>query len=365
MKGKIVLASVVVVLVAALALIIFSFHVVGNEQSGEMRRIGVVMPGSVSEEGWNGTHYKGVKAACDSIGVEISLVENIAEESEPLAAAVKKLIGEGIKLIVLGSYNYGSKIEQLMRDNPQVLFYCCSADLKIDNYKAYFARVYQARFLSGIVAGLQTKSGKIGYVAAMDNSEVNRGINAFTLGVRSVNPEAKVIVRWTGAWSDSLKETENANRLVDEGADVLAYHQNQTYVLDVAEARGVYSIGYHLEESRYSPKVLSSVSINWEMVYREFIQDFFQQKNNANMDYWVGIEKDAVRLSFLSDEVPEKARALLGQETMRIKSGKDVFSGDIYDNSGKKRCEKEEMISDDILRSNMDWFVAGVEIHED
>lgn len=346
-------------------LLLSSFYFVGNEKGSKETMLGVIMPGAISEVGWNGSHYHGIKNAADILGMQITLKENIKEYSGECKKAVDELIAKGIKIIILVSYNYPDEIKETIKAHPEVQFFCCASNITIQNYKSYFARVYQARYLSGIVAGLETKNNKIGYVAAMNNAEVNRGMNAFVLGVKSVNPEATIFIRWTNSWDDAEKERNNVKFLYDSiGIDLVTYHQNLPNVLEAAEELGIFSIGYNQPEQKYSDKVLTSVITNWTMVYKEFLQDYLQKKNTDQINYWVGMERDAAGLAFYSSRVSENTQKAVTDAIEKIKSGIDVFYGEILDNQGVKRCEKNEVIGDTFLRDNMDWFVNGIEILE-
>lgn len=357
-----IVSTVAILIVAAIISIILTF---GNEQKEGDALVGVIMPGSVAELGWNRVHYDGIHEAAKELGVKDSLIENVKENSGACAGAIESLIRAGAKIIILGSYNYSVEVSEVIQKHPDVMFFCCAASLKIDNYKVYFARVYQARYLSGIIAGLSTKNNRIGYVAAMNNNEVNRGINAFTLGVRKVNPKAHVYVKWTGSWDDEAIETKNVDALVDSAhVDLVTYHQNQDWVLRESEKRGILSIGYNLNSTSYSEKVLTSVVTNWKMVYKEFMQDYFQKKKSIS-NYWIGMEKNAVGLSFYSPLVSYSSKTIVDELSSQMQNGMDIFVGPIYDNKHQKRCEKDEIVSDYVLREEMDWFVDGVEIYEE
>lgn len=348
-----------------LILIIGSIMLFSNKKKEDKIVIGVILPGSSDEPGWNGIHYQGIRDACAELGVTMELYENVPEYSGECEKAVREMAEKGIKAIVLESYNYPDEIEETIKEYPDISFYCCSSDRNLDNYKTYFARVYQARYLSGIVAGMKTKSNHIGYVAAMDNNEVNRGINAFTLGVRSVNPEAVVYVSYTGDWDNGEKERQEAAALVNNcRVDVLTYHQNQPFVVGMAEELGVYVIGYNIDRGEYSDYLLTSVVSNWNMVYQEIIADYLQNKEIGVRNYWIGIEKDAVGLSFYSKEVSQEMIDAVEFAADRLRDDKEVFSGLIYDNAGNIRCNENEVIRDEILQQQMNWLVEGVEIYE-
>ncbi|MCF0222311.1 MAG: BMP family ABC transporter substrate-binding protein [Fibrobacter sp.] len=356
---------VIFLLLVILAAIVVSIHSLGGSAPKQEKAVvGVIMPGSVSEEGWNSVHYKGIKEACDSLNAEVALIENVSESAN-IDSVIEVLANQGARIIILGSYYYPAAGAKSIRNRPDIFFYCCSAEFDSKNFKAYFGRMYQGRYLAGIVAGLTSKSGRIGYVAAMNNSEVNRGINAFALGVRRVNPKAKVLVSWTNSWNDADVEKAHANKLIDSGkVDLITYHQNRKNVPMVAEEKGIPYIGYNDVTLQGSELHLTTVLSNWYIIYREFIQDFLQQKNKDNMTYWTGVEKDAVYLSHFSPLVSESTAQKVQEVLNELKAGADAFIGPIRDNQGRRRCDKNETISDQELRSNMDWFVEGVELYE-
>lgn len=357
-----VIASAVLVVV----LIVLIIMMTGREERKEVEKIGFVMSGEMDEAGWNGMHYAGVKAACDKLGTALLVKENVAEFSGQCKTAIQELVEEGAGMIILSSYNYSEEVRELVKQYPEIVFYVNSSEYHDINMTSYFVRMYQARYMAGIVAGMKTESQKIGYVAAMENNEVNRGINAFTLGVRSVNPEAEVVVTWTGSWDDKEQEIAATKELIEkENVDVLTYHQNQPNVVEAADAAGVYSIGYHQALEGYSSKHLTSVVCNWEVVYEEIVREYMVGKANKNDNYWIGLEAEAVDLSAYSAEVTAEIQKEIEEAKIRLVTGKDVFSGVIYDNTGTMRCDEMEFISDEILLEQMDWFVEGVRFYEE
>lgn len=349
---------------AILLLIVFSIVFMGKDKNDKVT-VGFIMTGSIGEAGWNGMHYTGIKDACDKLDAKLIVKENVAEFTGECLLAIKELASEGAGMIVLSSYGYSEEAKDLVGEYPDIVFYVNSSEYHGNNMTSYFARMYQARYLAGIVAGMKTESNKIGYVAAMANNEVNRGINAFTLGVKRANPDASVVVMWTGAWNNKENEKEAAQMLIKEaGADVLTYHQNQANVIDVAEEHGIYSIGYHEHLEGCSDKYLTSVVCNWELVYEKLVREYIIGKGNININYWIGMEAAAVGLSAYSDEVSQTIRSEVYNAKQEFLSGRDVFSGVIYDIDGNLKCDDKEAISDEILLEQLDWYVKGVEFYE-
>ncbi len=361
MNKRFALGFVGLIVLAALLIFISGF---GNGEDNKIK-VGFIMSGSITEQGWNGMHYAGINEAADELGVELIVKENVLEFSGECGLKIKELAEEGAQMIVLGSYGYSKEVYELLNDYPDIVFYANSSEYHNYNLTSYFVRMYQARYLAGIVAGLRTKSGNIGYVAAMANNEVNRGINAFTLGVRAVNPEARVIVKWTGAWDDESAEKTAVEKLVSEkNIDIVTYHQNQPNVIWAAEMAQIESIGYHVAVENVSDRMLTSVVCDWKITYEELIKEFLQGEGNSKENYWIGLEKGVIGLSEYSSIVTGEEKAAVDAAKTMILSGKDVFSGLIKDNNGNVRCNEDEIISDEMLLEHMDWFVEGVEIYE-
>ncbi len=362
-KKKLFLMGLILLLIGLILAILL---IAGRTTHKKDILVGFVTTGSIDEIGWNGIHYQAVQKACDNLDVKLMIKENIKEFSGTCRGAVQELIDEGASMIILNSYGYAQEIYSLIARNPQVAFYLNASEGGGENVTTYFVRMYQARYLAGIVAGKQTRSGQIGYVVAMNNSEVNRGIDAFTLGVRSVNPDAEVCVYWTGSWDDEAAEKEAVRKLVEnKKIDVVTYHQNGPYVVEAAEEAGIYSIAYHQAYSDYSEKCLTAAVGNWDLVYTDLIRELVQGKGNNETNYWVGLERSAVGLAPYSSAVSEETKELVEQAIERISSGKDVFSGEIYDIDGVQRCASGEMISDEVLLDRLDWFVEGVVFYEE
>ncbi len=350
-----------VVLVVLIIIIAFS----GFETNAALK-VGLIITGETTDSGWNSAHYNGVVSACEQLGTDLIVKENVEEGTGRCAEAIHELVDEGAKMIILSSFAYPSEVKDVIDSYPDIAFYAISSEYVADNLTSYFGRMYQARYLAGIVAGMKTNSNCIGYVAAMPNSEVNRGINAFALGVRSVNPEATIYVSWTDSWDDSEKETAATKELINEkNADVITYHQNQHYTAQTADEAGVYSIGYNQVAEGLSDKYLTAAVWNWDSLYYEIIREYVQGQPNTDDRHWFAIDSGVVGLSEMSAQVDEEILKTVEEARNRLCGIYDVFSGTIYDNNGELRCGEGETLSDEILLKHMDWFVEGVEINNE
>lgn len=351
-------------IVVVLVVIISVISLTGHRKTTTLK-VGLIITGFTQEQGWNTAHYQGVRYACENLGAELLVKENVPEERTACEKAVKELVEEGTSMIILSSYAYPSLIKDVIQNYPEVSFYGISAEHYDKNMTSYFGRIYQARYLAGILAGLKTESDCIGYVAAMPNNEVNRGINAFTLGVRKVNPDAVVNVVWTGSWDDEEKEVAATRRLLnDAGADVITYHQNRHFVAETADAAGVYSIGYNESIEGLSDRYLTAVAWDWKALYYRIVREVLKGEANSVKRHWFGIDTGAVGLTEFSSAVDEEMRQKINEAQQELYAGKNIFSGTIYDNMGELRCDEGESVSDSILLESMDWYVEGVKFCE-
>lgn len=195
-------------------------------------KVGVIHIGNPADgSGYTFAHDQGIIEMQKALGLSDSQIirKNNVNDTDPTAtdAAIRECIEEGAHIIFGTSWGYMDTMEALAEEYPDVIFSHGSGYKSNDrNFNNYFGRIYQARYLTGIAAGLKTKTNKLGYVAAMgkDNSEVTGGLNAFAMGVYSVNPDAKVYVKVTNSWYSPEEETNAAKALIAEGCDVIAQH---------------------------------------------------------------------------------------------------------------------------------------------
>lgn len=365
-KFHMLAAAIGLLIVIPVIVLIFNFS---KDFEEPHEKIGFIITGNIHAPGWNGSHYDGIKKACENFGVELLVRDSVKENSGQCTDAIHELIKEGAGMIFLASYGYPREAQNIIAAYPNIAFATISAEVNVRNLASYFVRMYQARYISGALAGMKTETNVIGYVAAMENTEVNRGINAFTLGVRRVNPSAKVVVMWTGDWKDEKTEMEHAERLIKEaGADVITYHQNEDAAGIVAERLGVDFIGYNAILNGYSEHYLTSVICRWDLYYSDIIQRYLKGEINSVKNHWLGIEKSSsssvVTLSTYSKVVSPEIVAQLSVMEQELLNNRLIFSGEIYDNQGNLRCRAGEAISDNTLLEDMNWLVEGVEVLE-
>ncbi len=348
-------------LIAAAVLFIVALFHFSAAPEDPMPKIGFVILGDVNAPGWNASHYNGIRKAVAAHGMELLVRDHVREGVGECPVAVRDLIDNGCSLILLASFDYPAELRDLAKEYPNVSFAATSAKAYATNMTAYFPRLYQARYLSGVLAGLRTKTGVIGYVAAIPNTEINRGINAFTLGVQSVNPRARVVVAWSGAWEAPEKEAELSERLVREaGADILTYHQDGATTAETADRLGVDFIAYNAPIPEGLTHGLASVRCRWDLYYDDILRRFRKGELNAVKNHWIGIDRGAVYLDEMAPSISADTRDRIDSIHQGLIGHRLIFLGPIYDNQGRLRCEAGETISDDALLESFDWLISGV-----
>jgi len=270
------------------------------------------------------------------------------------------MVDQGANVIFGTSFGFGEFMHNVAADYPDVAFLHCSGYLDAENMNNYFGRMYEPRFLSGLVAGMKTETNKIGYVAAYEIPEVIRGINAFTLGVKEVNPDAEVQVVWTHTWYDPANEKAAATSLIDNGADVIAQHQDTAAPQQGAEEKGAFAIGYHSITEEVAPDAYMTAPIwDFKPYYEEQVQKYMDG-NWEPENVWLGMDEGMVLLAPLTDLAPEGAEAIVDEYEQKINSGEfHVFQGPLYDQDGNQLLEVGEVLTDEEMLS-MDYFVEGV-----
>lgn len=311
-------------------------------------------------------HDEGRLAAAAATGVPTSTAENVDEtNAADVEQAIRGLIDEGNNLIFGTAFGYMDTMEALADEFPDVAFEHVSGFKSNEcNFGNLLGRMYQARYLTGMVAGATTTSNIVGYVAPFAVPEVIRGINAFTLGVRATNPDATVRVEWSDAWFDPEFETEAATFLVDGGADVIAMRQDSTAVGEVAEAAGVRWISHNTDMSAIAPQAyLTSTIWNWGQRYTTTIEalaaGIYQPES-----YWGGIETGIVDIGPLAADVDPEVAAQVADVRAQMVAGEfSVFAGELLDQDGNVVVGEGDppLDADDQALLGMDFFVDGVD----
>ncbi|KZZ44027.1 MAG: BMP family ABC transporter substrate-binding protein [Saccharospirillaceae bacterium] len=324
-------------------------------------KIGFVYVGPTGDAGWTYAHDEARKHMEAQLGdkVETSYVESVAEG--PDAERVIRRLAKDHGLIFTTSFGYMNPTLKVAKRFPKVKFEHATGYKQSKNMGTYFARAYQGRYLTGMVAGKMTKSNVLGYVASFPIPEVIRGINAFTKGAKEVNPNVTVKVVWASTWYDPAKEREAAETLMLQGADILTQHTDSAAVIQAAESKGKYAIGYHSDMSAYGAKAhLTAAVHNWSDLYVAKAKSVIDGTWKSE-DLWPGIAEGATDLAPFNDAVPADVKAMVEAKKADIKAGKvRVFDGPVTAQDGTVKATADQSLSDGDLKG-MNWYIDGVE----
>lgn len=338
----------------------------GFENREEKRvKVGLILDGSADDKNWSEAHYIGMQKTAQDLNLKLVVKQNVVDDYT-CRNIVRSMIEEGCRIIVCNSYDRLSVMRQMAYLYPKVYFYSASQYAgQHDNLCTYFGRMYELRFLSGIVAGKMTKTNEIGYVAAKRNVEVIRGINAFAMGVRMVNPNANIFVRYVDSWVDENKTSVAAQKLLTmHSIDIITMHTSTNAVLEVADRFGISSIGYNFDTMDLYENELFSITWDWAKFYEPQIEDCLNGKFTGNF-FWEDVKTGLISFSDFSEEVSSEAKQLVSSSMMAFyENSNNIFTGPIYDKNGYLRVRQNSILTDEALLHQMSWLVSGVIIDD-
>ncbi len=334
---------------------------VGSAEAATPLKVGFIYLGPTGDFGWTYQHDEGRKEAVAKFGDKIQtvFVENVPEgpDSERIIA---DLAAKGAKLIFTTSFGYMNYTLKVAKDFPDVKFEHCTGYKRAKNVATYNIRFYQARFVQGVIAGKLTKSNVAGYIASVPVPEVVQGMNAFMLGMRSVNPAATLKFIAINSWYDPGKEGDAAKALIDQGCDIITQHTDSPSPLQVAESRKIKAFGEATDMSKFAPTMQLSAIVNeWGGYYIKRISDVMDNKW-ASTDIWGGFDSGMLKMAPFAN-MPDDVKALALKTVEDIKTGKNkVFVGPIKDQSGKLQLAAGAVMDDGAL-SGLQWLVEGIQ----
>ena len=321
--------------------------------------------------GYSYTHDLGIQGMQTNLGLSSEqIVRKVVDDSDSEATrkAIEECIQDGCNIIFGTSWGYMETMAQMAEEYPDVYFSHGTGYMSNGkNFNNYFGRIYQARYLSGIVAGMKTTSNKIGYVAAQDstNSEVTGGVDAFALGVESVNKDAKVYVVVTNSWYDPEKEEEASRTLLNLGCDVMTQHCDTPYPQTLAQEYGVYGIGYNSDMSKETPdSCLTSVIWNWSAYYTSAVKSIMNGTWDGS-NYYGGMAEGLVQITNLANFCAEGTQEKVDEATQAILSGSfNVFDGVMETNTGEKIGVDGGTLDDATITGGINWYYRNVVVVE-
>jgi basic membrane protein A len=337
-------------------------------QAAKKVTMGFIYVGPRDDYGYNQAHFEGKSAIATQNWIKAVDQENVPETIAVQKAMESMINLDGAQVVFPTSFGYfDPHILKIAPKYPKAMFLHCGglydASKHPKNVGSYFGYIDEAVYVSGIVAGHMSKTGKLGYIAAIPIPQVLRNINNFTMAARSVNPKITVQVVFTGGWSNPVKEAESANSLIDQGVDVLTCHvDSPKVVVETAEKRGVYSCGYHADQSKLAPKgFLTGAEWNWSKVYLDYANMIAKGTKIPNLIRG-GFNEGLVKSSPYGTAVSAKAKADADKVRAQFMKGDFVvYQGPIKDNTGKEVIPKGKAYGQtDIWLESMNWLVEGV-----
>ncbi|MGQ9369723.1 BMP family ABC transporter substrate-binding protein [Azospirillum sp. ST 5-10] len=345
----------------ALSVGIGGFPGVAAAQEKEKLKVGFVYVGPVSDHGYSYQHDIGRRAVEKALGdkVTTTFVENVPEGADA-ERVIDQLASTGHKLIFTTSFGFMNPTLKVAKRHPDVKFEHATGYKRADNVATYSARFYEGRTVIGEIAAKMTKSNIIGYIASFPIPEVVSGINAFTIALRQLNPQAEVRVVWVNSWYDPPKEAEAAKALIDQGADIIVQHTDSPAPIQVAEEAGKWAVGQSSDMTRFGPKAhLTAIVDEWDVYYIDRVNAVLNGTWESK-DTWGGLKDKMLYLAPYNPAIPKDVVEMAEKTRVDIMEGRrHPFAGPVKDQSGKVVIAEGKNASDEEILK-MDWFVEGV-----
>ena len=328
----------------------------------EPLKVAFAYVGPVGDGGWTFAHDRARKEVEAEFGdkVKTSFVESVPESADA-ERVIRDMAQQGNKLVFGTTFGYMEPMLKVAADHPDVKFEHATGYKQAENMRTYDSRTYEGAYMAGVIAGSMTKTNTLGVVGSIPIPEVIRNINSFTLGAQSVNPKIKTKVVWVNAWFDPPKETEGAQSLLNQGADVLFQNTDSAAVLQTAEKAGKYAFGWDSNMSHFGPKAhLASAVINWGPYYIKATKDALEGTWTTGGVWW-GVKEGAIDLVAMSDAVPAEVKTKVETIKAGLKDGSfTIWKGPIVGTDGKEVLAAGATADDKFL-GGINFYVKGVE----
>lgn len=325
-------------------------------------KVGFVYVGPVGDHGWSYEHDQGRLEMEKHFNgkVQTTFVENVPEGADA-ERVITQLAKSGNEVIFTTSFGFMNPTAKAAKRFPKVTFEHATGYKMDKNLGTYVLRTYEGRYVSGVAAGMATKSNTLGYIATFPIPEVIRDINAVYLGAKSVNPDIKLKIVWVNTWYDPGKESDAANALMDQGADIILQHTDSPAPLIAAEKRGMMAIGQASDMSHFAPKAhMFSVRDHWAPHYIKTVQAVMDG-NWKPEDYWGGLKDELLQIVAINPSLPEAIKTAISDTEAKIISGEIVpFTGPMKDNQGKEVIPAGHSLTDKELAA-VNWYVEGID----
>jgi len=330
--------------------------------------IGFIYVGPRDDFGYNQAHAEAAAQLKRMRGIKVVEEEKVAETADVERTMESMIRLDGARLIYPTSFGYFDPyMLRMAQKYPAVQFRHCGGlwtkDKHPMNTGSYFGYIGMGQYINGVTAAQVTKTKKLGFVAAKPIPQVLINVNSFLLGARSVDPSITVQVIFTGEWSMPVKEAEATNSLANQGCDVITCHvDGPKVVIETAERRGLFTCGYHANQSRLAPKgYLTGAEWQWINVYEPFAKEMQAGKAPGNFVRG-GLAEGFVKMSPYGPAVPAAARER--SDKVRAEIGKGnfaAFKGPLRDNKGNVVVPAGKSLTETAIElESTNWLVEGV-----
>lgn len=322
--------------------------------------IGAVYVGAINDYGYNASFHEALTQVAKEVpGVKLLEIENVPESGEA-ERVMESLIQQGARLVFPTSFGYQDAARRVAKRHKDVAFAYAGDGETTKNFGVFFGQTQSAMYPMGVAAGKMTKSNKLGFVIGMPIGYALGNVNAFQLGARSVNPQARTFVVVTGGWSDKAKEAAAANALLDQGCDVVTMHvDSPATVIQTVEARGGMSIGFQSAEARaLAPKGwITGIGFTWTPYFKQLANDVIAGRFRGEAVY-KGLG-EMVTIAPFGASVSPDVQDLVNKAAVKVARGFNPFTGPLMDNRGAMVLPPGATVGADQI-GRMNWYVDGV-----
>jgi len=354
---------------------------------GEPLKVGFIYVGPIGDYGWSHAHEM-ARLICEDT---FPWLDSVYVESVPegeVESYIDKLVqNENCDVVITTSFGFMDGTLAAALKYPDKIFAHCSGFKRAPNLATYMADFYQVYYLNGLMAGALTKTDKVGYVGAFPIPEVKRHSSAFAIGVREVNPEAEIDVRWIYEWFNPAAAKEAAEALIASGCDAFAFTEDSPTVVQVAAESELISFAHYSPMYDFAPDYcVSGELVHWEIIYLDFLAKIYAGAYTAHnletVDYWWLLQEGAVETGakpgmMINPKYVDQLKAvsledpILGPITVydliqkRLEQMSDPsmifdpYNGPIYDRKGTLQVPTGSRMS--VLElTTMEWAVDGI-----
>ena len=322
-------------------------------------KVGFIFIGPAGDHGWTYRHDIGRQAIENELGFDTTYIEGVPENADAVRA-IRKLAQSGHDLIFTTSFNYMDQTLEVAKEYPNVKFEHATGYKRDNNVSTYSTRFYEGRTIIGHIAGKETKSNIVGYIASFPIPEVVRGINAFYLAASKVNPDIQIKVIWAFTWYDPGKEADAAKVLISQGADIIVQHTDTFAPCQVAEKAGVKAFGQASDQAHFCPNAhMTAIIDDWDSYYVARAEAV-ANGTWESQDTWWGLDKGMVKMSPYRNMDPDTKFEAIKLQKDLTSGAVHSFEGPIYNQAGEL-VVPAGAVADDGMLAGMNFYVQGIE----